>query len=156
MKTNCTKTFLPILWFLVAVATLVHYERHWETGTAVFFDGFGNGIGLAVILAIVLVIRIFRRVEDILIAKGTIKRRVSTPYDLFPLFLLIPFGVGAQWFGDLLPSAAAKNEVVYEWFFKWGVNEYKFLIYFAILGLILLYRIHQLLVAVLTKENEPT
>jgi hypothetical protein len=156
MKTNLTKTFLPILWFLVAVATLIHYERHWETGSSVFFDGFGTGIGLAAILAIALVIRIFRRVEDILIAKGTIKRRVSTPYDVFPLLLLIPFSVGGQWFGDLLPPAASRNEVVYEWFFKWGTNDYKFVIYLAVLGLILLYRIHQLLVAVLTKEKEPT
>jgi len=157
MKTKLTKTCLPILWFVVAVSTVVYYERNWETGNKFFFDGFGTGIGLAIVVAIVFVIRIFRRVEDILIANGTIKSRVSTPYDCFPVLLLLPFGFGGQWFGDLLPSTpliAAKHETVYEWVFKWGVNENKFLIYLAILGLILLYRIHQLLMAIATKEKE--
>jgi hypothetical protein len=152
MKTKWTKLCLPILWFLVAVSTVIHYERNWEDNR-ISFDGFRTGIGLSVLLAIVLVIRIFRRVEDILIARGTIKSRVSTPYDLFPVLLLLPFGFGVRWIGDLLPSLAARQNIVYQWVFEWGVNENKFLIYFAILGLILLYRIHQLLAAIATKAE---
>ncbi len=158
MKTKLTE-WLPVVWFLVAVLTVVYYERNWEDGGKFFFDGFGNGILLSIILAIALVIRIFRRVEDILIARGAITHRVSTLYDLFPVLLLIPFGFGGQWFGDRLsptPLTAAAHDVVYQWVFKWGMNEYKFLIYLAILGLILLYRIHQLLVAVATKGKEHT
>ncbi len=153
MNTTITKKRLPLLWFLAAVSTLVYYEQSWESGK-VFFDGLGVGVGLSVVVAIVLVIRIFRRVEDVLISKGAIHGRVSTPYDLFPVFLLLPFGFGGQWFGDLLPSAAAKYEPVYRWVFKWGTDEHKFLIYLAILGLILLYRIHQLLAAIAPKRKE--
>jgi hypothetical protein len=151
MKTKMAMC-LPVVWFLVAVSTLAHYERNWEGGTSFSFDGFSVNVVLSIILAIVLVIRIFRRVEDILIAKGTIKSRVSTPYDLFPVPLLfLFFGIGFRFFGDAIqstPLTAAKNQTVYQWVFEWGVNENKFLIYLAILGLILLYRIHQLLAAV--------
>ena len=153
MKTKLTKICLPVLWLLVAVSTVVHYERNGET-IKVFFDGYGTGIVLSVVLAVILVIRIFRRVEDILISKGAITSRVSTPYDLFPVLLIFPFGIRSQWFGDLLPSAAARNETLYQWVFKWGQDEHKVLIYLAILGLILLYRIHQLLVAIATKKEE--
>ena len=158
MKTTRIAKCLPILWFFVAVLTLVYYERNWETGSKLFFDGFGNGILLSIILAIALVIRIFRRVEDILIARGTIQHRVSTPYDIFPILLLLPFAFGGQWFGDKLPPTpltTATHEAVYQWVFKWGVNENKFLIYLAILGLIFLYRIHQLLAAVASPRTPP-
>jgi hypothetical protein len=156
MKTTRIAKCLPILWFFVAVSTLVCYERNWETGNKFFFDGFGTGISLSIILAIALVIRIFWRVEDILIARGTIQHRVSTPYDMFPFPLLLLFGFGCQWFGDKLPPTpltTATHETVYQWVFKWGVNENKFWIYLAILGLIFLYRIHQLLAAVASRPT---
>lgn len=145
------RAILPVVWFLAACATLIRFEIGGEDSRFVF-DGLGLGILVAVILAVVLVHRIFRKIEDILMAKGTIEKRVSTPYDFFPILLLILFPLGMQWFGELLPSAAARGEIVHRWVFQWGQNADKFLLYLAILGLILLYRVLRLLAAVARPE----
>jgi len=143
---------MPILWFLIATSSVVFYEKNWEGGNKFWFDGPGLSLDLSIIVATVLVIRIFRRVEDILISKRIIKSRVATPYDVFPILLIIPFGIGGQWFGEKLQSATAMNGTIYQWVFKWGLGEHKFLSYLSILGLILLYRIHQLLLAIIQEE----
>jgi hypothetical protein len=145
---SMSQRWLPVLWFLVATATLIHWERNWPTGSAVYFDGPGVGIGLSIILVIALMIRIFRRVEDILIARGLIKSRISTPYDMFPLLLIIPYLPGIRFLGDALPATGPNGKVVYQWVFEWGQSECKMAIYFAILGLLFLYRIHELLRAI--------
>jgi len=119
---------LPVFWLIVACPTLVGWEYD-GPGRMMSFNGFGLGVLLSIVLYIVLAARIFRRVEDILISRGRFTGRLSTPYDIFPLLLLIPFGIGYSWLGD-------------RWAFEWGTQPYKWAIYLAILGLVLGYRIN--------------
>ena len=138
---------LPVFWFLFACATLIYYERNWEKGGKICFDGFGVGLFVSIILCIILCICIFRRIENILIARGSIQARISTPYDLFPILLLLPFFIHAQWFGRPI-SWPVPDVHTDEWVFKWGQNDYQMLVYLAILGLLFLYRVYRLLLAV--------
>ncbi len=61
-------SFLPVFWFLAATATLIHYQRNYESGGAMYFNGFVAGVQVSIGLAVGLVFRILRRVEDMLIS----------------------------------------------------------------------------------------
>lgn len=136
-----------LFWLILALLTLVQF-RYVGESTSFNFDGTMLAWMAGVLLAVGLAVLLFNRVQALLLVRGLIDQKVRTPYDVFPLLLLVPFVISFT-LGD--PSAAAGDES--GWFFRWGGPVRAAFIFLGMLGLLYVYRIVVLLELVLAKQK---
>ena len=142
-----------LFWLILALLVLIDFQYIAADGGVgtIRYQGEAIAIVAFVLGVIFITIGIFNRVQDMLIAQGKLDRRVSTPYDIFPLLLLIPYFIGFQFFGDRLETVPriAEGLEPYRWAFRWGLaTEPAYavpLMFLGMLALIFLYRVMTLL-----------
>lgn len=124
-----------ILWLVLALLTLISFEYHYPDASELRYNGVVFGAGVLVILFIFLLFK-NSRAQKMLLANGVIKERISTPYDLIPYIIFIPFLPGMRYLGDLLPG----SNTVHKWTFEWGLDMQKGLIFLGILLALSMYK----------------
>ncbi len=151
-----------LFWLILALLVLFDFQYIGD-GWTIHYQGEAVGV-LAFTLGVVFLVNgIFNRTQDLLITQGKLRERVSTPYDIFPVLLLLPFFVGAQFSGEylnILPTIADKAQMEpFRWAFQWGLSAKPIyatpLMFLGMLVLIFLYRVMRLLSA-LREHDERT
>jgi len=147
------KSKLPVIGIILILLACISYD-HRGDGWELTVPGPIGGVVVCAIIAVVLLFRIMNRAEEACLARGLIKQLPPHKYDILISVTFLASLVGLRFHGGFLDPEAPTR--LLKWEFEWAKRPDSAYFLAAVIGVVVLLRVHTLLRAITTDTDSAT
>jgi hypothetical protein len=136
----------------IALLLVACIKFEYQTATwSIYGPGLAGGVVVLAVIAMVLLFRIYNAAQDACVARGLLKSRVRSKYDLLIPVGILVVAIHGRWLGE--PFHGAGNSG-YRWEFEWSDPSWAAPFIASLVGVVLLTRILNLFRAIAHGSDE--